>query len=277
MKGALIELKHSFLELHIHEIQFAVIFGSIIVLFLIESFIPRRDSADNQTSRWLGNISIALFNHFLLIFYSILLVGIVSKLQPDSPILRHFQLSDISSFIIILLLMEFVSYWIHRSFHTIPVLWKIHAVHHSDTEVDVTTSHRHHPFEPMLSALVITPIVFVMGAPVIVIVMYNLTRTAVSVVNHGNFALPERLDNILRLLIITPDFHRMHHSSDRQYSDSNYGAVVPWFDYLFKTATSVPYDEIPKMELGLETLRELKDNRLDKLLLTPITYKPKKY
>ena len=172
--------------------------------------------------------------------------------------------------------MEFVTYWIHRAYHTIPVLWKIHAVHHTDTEIDVTTSHRHHPFEPMINALVLTPIVFALGAPLIVMASYNLLHTAISLFSHSNIVLPKKLDKILRMFVITPDFHRMHHSSDKQYTNSNYSAIIPWFDYLFGTATKLPYEDIPKMELGLEVLRKPKENRLDKLFITPFIYKNKR-
>ncbi len=273
METTTIELSQSFLEANMNEIQFAAIFGGMVLMFLIEGFIPRRESSNSQTSRWLSNISLSLFNHFLIIFYSILVYGIVSKFQPDSSLLQHFKVSDVPAFLVILLVMEFVIYWIHRTFHKIPLLWRIHAVHHTDTEIDVTTSHRHHPFEPMINALILSPIIFALGAPVIVMAIYNLLHTALSLFSHSNIVLPEKLDKVLRLFVITPDFHRMHHSSDKQYTNSNYSAIVPWFDYLFKTATRKPFDEIPKMELGLETLRKPEDNRLDRIFITPFIYK----
>jgi len=267
-------LSHSFFEAHYIELQFSAIFGGMVILFLIEGFISRKTTEASQTSRWLSNIGLAFFNHFLIIFYAILVIGVISKLQPDSPLLKHFQFSDISAFIIVFLIMEFTNYWIHRAFHRVPILWRIHAVHHSDTEIDVTTSHRHHPFEPMITALLTTPIVFALGAPFIIVATHNLLQTALSLISHGNISIPQKLDNILRLFIITPDFHRMHHSSNKKYTDSNYSAIVPWFDYLFRTSSRLPYDKIPKMELGLKTFRKPADNRLDKLLITPFIYKP---
>jgi len=165
-----------------------------------------------------------------------------------------------------------MSYWIHRAFHHFPILWRIHAVHHTDTEFDVTTSQRNHPFEAILSSLIVTPVVLLLGAPALVLVLHYFLQVAVSLISHGNIALPYWLDKVLRRFIVTPDFHRMHHLSDRQFTDSNYSVIVPWFDYLFKTASQLPYEQIPKMELGLEVLREPKDSRLDKLLITPFTY-----
>jgi sterol desaturase/sphingolipid hydroxylase (fatty acid hydroxylase superfamily) len=268
-----ITLQQSFLETNFHEIQFAAIFGGMILLFLIEGFIPRRQTDKNQTSRWLSNIGLALFNHFFIIFYSVLVFGLLVQFKPESPLIEHFKMSDISSLLIVILIMELMTYWIHRLFHKVEFLWRIHAVHHSDTEIDVTTSHRHHPFEPMINALIITPIIFALGAPFIVLAIYTFMHTAISLFSHSNIVLPQKLDSILRLFIVTPDFHRMHHSSDKQYTNSNYGAMQPWLDHLFRTASKKPYENLPDMEVGLEVLRKNKDNRLDKLFTTPFIYK----
>lgn len=273
MDSTTITLQQSFLETNFHEIQFAAIFGGMILLFLIEGFIPRRQTDKNQTSRWLSNIGLALFNHFFIIFYSVLVFGLLARFKPESPLIEHFKMSDISSLLIVILIMELMTYWIHRLFHKVEFLWRIHAVHHSDTEIDVTTSHRHHPFEPMINALIITPIIFALGAPFIVLAIYTFMHTAISLFSHSNIVLPKRLDAVLRLFIVTPDFHRMHHSSDKQYTNSNYGAMQPWLDYLFRTASKKPYEDLPDMEVGLEVLRKNKDNRLDKLFTTPFIYK----
>ena len=128
----------------------------------------------------------------------------------------------------------------------------------------------------IVSALVITPVVFSLGAPAITIAIYNLVNAIFALVTHGNIKLPKKLDNVLRKFVVTPDFHRLHHSSDKYFTDSNYSGVVPWFDYLFKTSTRKPYAEIPTMELGLDVLRGNKENRLDAMLLTPFIYSQKK-
>lgn len=150
----------------------AAIFGGMIVLFLLEGFIPRRTTEANQTNRWLSNISLAIFNHFFILFFSVILFGVIAKTQPESPLLHAFGASNIISFVIVLLVMEFVNYWVHRAFHRFPILWRIHAVHHTDTEIDVTTSHRHHPFESILSLLIGLPVVIALGAPIITLIIY---------------------------------------------------------------------------------------------------------
>lgn len=271
-----IQLQNSFLETHLPELQFVAIFGGMVLLFLIEGLIPRRKEDKNQTVRWLSNIGLTFFNHFIILIYTGFVFAFFNVFKPESPVLDYFKVSDISAFLIILLLMEFLNYWIHVAFHKIPFLWRIHAVHHSDTMVDVTTSNRHHTFEPLISTIIISPIIIAMGAPLVILAAYNFVHTAFSLISHSNIKIPEKLDNILRLFVITPDFHLIHHSSDQRFTDSNYGGMVPWFDYLFKTATRKPAKELETMELGLESLRSAKDQRLDRLLITPFIYKPRK-
>lgn len=261
---------------NLFEIQFAVIFGGMVLFFILESYLPRKDVKGDEAGRWLSNITVALFNHFFLIFFALFLINITQRYLPNSPILKAFGWSDITKFIIVLLVMEFVYYWLHRAYHKIPFLWRIHAVHHTDTEVDVTTSHRHHPFEVVVSTIVITPVVFLLGAPAITIALYNLVNAVFTLITHSNIKLPEKLDSVLRRFVATPDFHRLHHASDKQYTDSNYSGIVTWFDYLFKTATHIPYKEIPNVELGLDILRDKNDNRLDAMLLTPFNYTKQK-
>lgn len=272
----IVELQQSFLETHLHEIQFAVIFGGMVLLFLIEGLIPRRQTDNDQTVRWLSNIGLTFFNYFIILIYTGFVFAFFNTFKPESPVLDYFKVSDITAFLIILLLMEFLNYWIHVAFHKIPLLWRIHAVHHSDTMVDVTTSNRHHTFEPLITTIIISPIIIAMGAPLVILVAYNFIHIAFSLFSHSNIKIPEKLDNVLRLFVITPDFHLMHHSSDKRFTNSNYSGIVPLFDYLFKTASRKPAKELESMELGLETLRSTKDHRLDRLLMIPFIYKPGK-
>jgi len=261
-----------FIKSHYYELQFAALFGGMFLLYIIEAFIPRRNPDSNQTSRWLNNIGLAIFNHFLLLAYALGLGYLALWIDPGTTLVLHFQLSDISALLFIILFFDLIAYWMHRAFHRFPLLWRIHAAHHSDTDIDVTTSHRQHPFEAMLNGIIVTPLIILIGAPFITLILFNLLHIIFALFTHSNIILPEKLDKVLRRVIITPDFHRIHHSSDREYTDSNYGAIFTFYDYLFGTAKRIPYEELPEMELGLEGLREPKDNRLDKLLLTPFTY-----
>jgi sterol desaturase/sphingolipid hydroxylase (fatty acid hydroxylase superfamily) len=142
-------------------------------------------------------------------------------------------------------------------------------MHHSDVEVDFTTTYRHHPFENLFMATLGVPVVVLLGAPVAAMVAYQALRTTVNILSHSNIRIPERFERWLRYLIVTPDFHHLHHCSDRRFTDSNYSAAVPWFDYLFRTATRKPYADYATMELGLERFRDPIDSRIDQILLMP--------
>ncbi len=269
-----VSISQSFFQANYDDIQFAVIFGGMVFFFLLEGLIPRRKNSKPQGLRLFSNIGLALFNHFFLFAYAILITSIISKYQPESSLVSHFKLSHIPAFILVFFTMELVTYSLHRIYHKVPILWKIHAVHHSDTEFDVTTSHRNHPFEAMIHLIIISPIIYLLGVPFIALAIYNLLHTASSLFNHSNIVLSERVDKILRLFLMTPDYHRVHHSSDKPFTNSNYGTIVPWFDYLFKTSSKKPFSEMPEMEVGLEVLRKTEDQRLDKLLTMPFRYKP---
>lgn len=117
------------------------------------------------------------------------------------------------------------------------MLWRINAVHHSDVEMDATTSLRRHPLEHVISALVFVPTLIALGPDPLVLLSYNVLPATVSALNHDNFSLGKSTDRVLRHFIVTPDFHRVHHSSEQRYTDSNYASILPMFDYLFRSAT----------------------------------------
>lgn len=274
MKVISVEIEQTFFQQYYFEIQFAAVFGGIFILFLLEELIPRRRTNNkNQTMRWLSNIALALINFFFSHVYVFLFIGFLLKFEPESPVLQAFNISDFGSLIIIILIIEFISYWIHRAYHTFPSLWPIHTIHHTDTEFDVTTSQRNHPFELIISSVFISPIVLLLGAPAIVLTIHYFLQTAVSLITHSNIIIPKNIDRILRWFVVTPDFHRMHHASDRKYTDSNYSVIIPIFDYLFKTSSKIDNQKLPDMELGLDVLRTSQDNRVDKLLIQPFTYR----
>ncbi len=256
-------------------LQFTATFGGILLLLLIEPFFPRRRGAKGQAKRRVNNIGLALLNFFILGYFGVAYAstGIASILQPVTPLFDYLQLPLAVSIIATVFCVELLGYWFHRAMHRVPLLWRIHAVHHNDTEIDVTTTNRHHPFEGMIFIVLTFPLMIWLGMPVIAAISYNAIHLLLSLLTHANIRLPERLDNILRLFVVTPDFHRMHHSSDRQYTDSNYGMITPWFDYLFGTASRIPYKEIPNMEIGLHYLRKPRESRIDRLLLQPFVWR----
>ena len=251
---------------------------AVIFALLLEAVFPRRLESPNTNSRWVNNIGLTLVNQANVSWLTgVVAVGIAWWGEEERfGLLRDIDLSFWPLLLLAILVFEFIAYWFHRALHTVPWLWRIHAVHHSDTELDVTTTYRNHPLELLVNAPLTIPIILLLGFPVAVVVAYQLIKTSVSVVAHSNIRLPSATDRFLRYLIVTPDYHRLHHCSERRFTDSNFCAAVPLFDYLFGTARTRPYADHATMELGLSYFRTPRDSRLDSLLLMPFVWKPRK-
>ena len=252
-------------------IYFTSIYGGVLLFLTIEYLQPRIVHSEIFFFRWTNNLILSVLGFYIsavLTPYIFLYLGAVQELTP-SIILTLINAEFIYAFALLFVLMELASYLQHRAFHHFRILWKFHAVHHTDTEIDATTTHRHHPLEVIFSAVVLGCLYLFLQSPPEVFISYSLLRIAVSIFSHSNVRLPKKLDQVLRLIVITPDFHRMHHASNPRYTDSNYGSITPWLDHLFGTSTRIPYEAQVSLETGLEYLREQKDSRLDNLLLLP--------
>lgn len=244
----------------------------VAAAMLWESFGPRRTMTEGVMWRWSNNFSLGLASwYFTSLANSWVALALASSVNVhslglfsawDAPLLAHLFL--------LLITTQFISYWTHRAFHHFEILWPIHAVHHSDTEVDVSTSYRHHPLEPIVSLIISAPVIVLLGASVEAVFYYRVFTVVATVFSHSNIAIPATLENRLRKVILTPDFHRVHHCSDQQFTNSNYGSLLPWFDYVFGTAKFRPAEEQASMELGLEYFRGRDENRVDQQLLQPL-------
>ncbi len=254
---------------HYLEASFMLVFGGMTVFFLIEPMFPRRENKNPMAQRWVSNILLAIMNFSIATVMAIFISQLLVKMALGFFWLQAMGLPLWGSIIVGIMAMEFMNYWLHRALHVFPWLWRLHMIHHSDTEIDVTTSHRHHPLEGLVSTVFVTPFILLLGAPVEAILIYNGLHTLLALTSHANIKIPAGLDAGLRLVIITPDFHRLHHVAERRFTDSNYGAIFPWFDYVFKTATRVPYNDIPQQEIGLEKWQNPDVNKLGTLLLLP--------
>lgn len=259
--------------------QFIYVFtiGALVVAMLLESLAPRRKLRNGLTWRWINNFSLGVVSWYLTMMATALVLLWIAR-QTEVNQYGLFQQVDVHwffAFLALLLVSQLISYLLHMAFHKVSWLWPLHATHHLDTDVDVSTAYRNHPLENIITLPLVAPLILLLGVPAKAALIYHLFHTAVNIFSHSNFYLPGWLDRPLRLLIITPDFHRLHHCSDRRYTDSNYGNAVPWFDYLFKTATWRPPAEQESMKLGLEYLREPRDSRVDQLLLLPFVWRKK--
>ncbi len=240
---------------------------------VIETLAPWRRVEVAPLLRWANNLGLTALDYVLLFAVGPYLALYLSQAMawPQIGILGQLEAGPLTSFVLLMLVMELVNYWLHRAFHRIPMLWRIHAVHHSDVEMDATTSHRHHPLEVVINSIVIIPVLILLGPDPWTLLIYNVSRIGMATLTHGNFSLWPSVEHVLRLFLVTPDFHRLHHSAEQRYTDSNYSAVLPWYDYLFRTASYRPRDEHQTMVMGLDQFREAKFSRLDQMLWLPFS------
>jgi sterol desaturase/sphingolipid hydroxylase (fatty acid hydroxylase superfamily) len=168
------------------------------------------------------------------------------------------------------ILLDLTIYGQHGAFHAVPTLWRLHRMHHADLEFDVTTGLRFHPGEILLSMLIKLAAVAVLGATPVAVLIFEILLNATSLFNHGNVRLPLGLDRILRLIVVTPDMHRVHHSIDRRETDSNFGFNVPWWDRLFGTYHAQPALGHERMTIGIPAFRDPRELRLDRMLWQPL-------
>ena len=171
--------------------------------------------------------------------------------------------------VLAVLLLDLAIYLQHRIFHYVPVLWRLHRMHHADLDVDVTTGARFHPIEILLSLGIKFVVIVSLGAPPVGVLIFEILLNATSMFNHSNVTLPLSLEPVLRALVVTPDMHRVHHSILRRETDSNFGFNFPWWDRLFGTYRPQPEAGHDAMTLGIEQFRESKEQRLDRMLTQP--------
>jgi sterol desaturase/sphingolipid hydroxylase (fatty acid hydroxylase superfamily) len=168
------------------------------------------------------------------------------------------------------ILLDLAIYLQHVLFHAVPVLWRLHRMHHADLDIDVTTGVRFHPVEILLSLLIKFGVVALLGAPALAVLIFEVLLNATSMFNHSNVAMPPAVDRVLRLLVVTPDMHRVHHSILRFETNSNFGFNFPWWDRLFRTYRPQPKEGHEGMTIGIESFRDPAELRLDRMLLQPL-------
>ena len=257
-----------------------LLFFCLIIAFVsfacIEGVRPRKPQSRQQLRRrWPVNFGLIALNQINVVWLTAFYALVVAWWTDGNNIgvLGRLEMGFWSSTLITFLAFELISYVFHRLLHSVPLLWRIHAVHHCDTDIDFTTTFRNHPFEVLVTAPIGTVAVILLGFPVASIILYQIARTAIIVFAHSNIQLPEKVDRYLRLFIVTPDFHRLHHSRVQHYTDSNFCPAFPLYDYLFNTATKVPYTKLPSMRLGLDYLDKPEQTGLINLLLMPFIWR----
>lgn len=250
-------------------------FGILVLMVIVEYLYPRRAQKINITMRRVRNLSLVFINTIVaraVIPFTAASVSIYSE-QQQIGLFHHLSMPFILLVIISVVLLDLIIYLQHVGFHYIPLLWRLHKVHHIDQEIDVTTGVRFHPVEIMISTLIKCGAVLILGVPFIAVVIFEILLNATSMFNHGNINLSTKLDRYLRLLIVTPDMHRVHHSVIPKETNSNFGFNLPWWDRFFGTYQAQPIKGHLKMTIGLNKYRNTHKVGLMALLAIPFRKK----
>lgn len=251
-------------------LQYGLFFGAFAFFLALELWFPRRTTATGRRLRWPTNLGMTATNVIALGFVPLSFIG--AALWAESRqfgLFHHISLPLWALLPATLLLRGLISTVTHLLNHKIPWLWRIHRVHHLDTEIDVTSTVRFHPLEFFVNPLIGVPVVLLFGLPAWILAFYELMDITVTLFSHSNLRIPARLNRFLRYVIVTPDLHRIHHSTWQPETDSNYGAVFPVWDLVFGTFRAEPRGRQEDMPLGLAELRGPEASEYIRLLISP--------
>ena len=231
---------------------FALVFGALAAW---ETLAPRRPGRLPRSRRWTTNLGAAALNSLLLrLALPTTAIGLAALAQSEGwGFFNRLDVALALSFVLSVALLDLVIYLQHVLFHAVPMLARLHQAHHADPEFDATTGVRFHPFEILLSMMIRLAAIAALGAPPLAVLAFELLLNLTAVFNHGNVGLPERLDRALRWGLVTPDMHRIHHSTLERERNSNYGFCLAVWDRLFGTYTVAPAGGQSGMRIGLES------------------------
>ena len=241
-------------------IRLSVFFGVFAVMAVWELVAPRRALTVSKMMRWTNNIGLVFLNSFVVrLLFPAAAVGMaVFANEHGLGIFNYYEFPYLVAVVASVVVMDFIIYLQHVMVHAVPALWRLHRVHHADPDFDVTTGSRFHPIEIILSMLIKFAVIAVFGPPVIAVVVFEVLLNAVAMFNHSNVRLNLSFDKLLRLVMVTPDMHRVHHSVEDDEANSNFGFNLPWWDRLFGTYKDQPRGGHENMKIGIHDYIEAK-------------------
>lgn len=254
-------------------IRFASFFGILILMAVWEILAPRRVLTVSKKTRWFANLGLVSIDTLALrLLLPITAVALAMLIEKRGwGILNNLGLPFWIAVVIGVVALDFVIYLQHAMFHFIPAFWRLHRVHHTDLDFDVTTGVRFHPVEILLSMGIKMAAITFLGASSLAVVIFEVVLNATSMFNHGNVLLRSGLDQRLRLLVVTPEMHRVHHSVVIKEYNSNFGFNLPWWDRLLGTYRDQPAAGHEGMVIGLAPFRDPNRLTLARLLLLPFS------
>ncbi|RJQ67954.1 MAG: sterol desaturase family protein [Desulfobacteraceae bacterium] len=257
-------------------IRLGAFLAVFIVLTVVEILAPKRALLTSKPRRWFANLSIVALNPLsVFLLFPILPVGLaLFAFEHNWGLLNHMALPEWLKVIAGVVLLDLVVYTQHVLHHAIPALWRLHMMHHADLDIDMTTGLRFHPIEIVISMAIKLSAIAALGVPPLAVLIFEVALNATSMFNHSNINIPLTIDRILRLAVVTPDMHRVHHSVIIRETNSNYGFNLPWWDRLFGTYKSQPAKGHADMAIGLAQFRDPRKLSLLRLLILPFVGDP---
>jgi sterol desaturase/sphingolipid hydroxylase (fatty acid hydroxylase superfamily) len=265
---------------HEPAIRLIVFFGVLAVMAFWEAAAPRRPATLGRWARWPSNLGIVALNTVvvrLLLPTTAVALALVGEREAWG-LLHQVALPGWVALPLAVIALDLVVYLQHVMVHAVPLLWRLHRVHHADLHFDVTTGARFHPIEILLSMLIKFAAILVIGPSPEAVVVFEVLLNATAMFNHGNVRLPTALDRWLRWLVVTPDMHRVHHSVEDDETNSNFGFNLPWWDRLFGTYRDQPRGGHAGMTIGIHGWRDPQQvDRLPGMLALPFLGKVSDY
>jgi len=248
-------------------------FGGVFALLAIaEALAPRRRLVASKSQRWATHLSLAALNNLLVRIALPITALETARLATERRwgLLTWVDWPEAAETLLAVLALDFAIWLQHVTFHAVPSLWRLHRAHHADLDLDVSSGVRFHTLEILLSMLIKCGCVVLLGPTVVAVLIFEILLNATSMFSHANIRLPAGLDRWLRLVLVTPDMHRIHHSTRPEETHSNFGFNLPWWDRLLGTYRADPAGEHEQLPLGLPELRdETRCERLDWVLRLP--------
>jgi sterol desaturase/sphingolipid hydroxylase (fatty acid hydroxylase superfamily) len=254
------------------QLRLGVFLGVLAIMALWELLAPRRRRDIPRVIRWSNNLALVVIDTIVLrLTFPILAVGLAVMAQARGwGLFNVFDAPAWVAVIVSVIVLDLVIYLQHVMFHAVPALWRLHRLHHADLDFDVTTGLRFHPIEIVLSMGIKLALVLVLGPPAVAVLVFEVLLNATAMFNHSNVRLPLIVDRFLRLIMVTPDMHRVHHSILPEETNSNFGFNLPWWDRLLGTYRAQPVAGHEAMTIGIEQFRTPRDQWLDRMLVQPV-------
>ena len=251
-------------------IRLSIFIGVLALMAAWEWIIPRRKLLQGY-SRWPANLGIVVLNGLMVrLLFPVGVVGVALWAGEQGwGLLNMASLPAWLTVLIAVILLDLIIYLQHLLFHAVPLLWRLHMVHHADRDIDVTTGLRFHPIEIFLSMLIKISVVVILGVPAEAVLIFEAILNGMAMFNHSNIRLPAALDRFIRMLFVTPDMHRVHHSVIKRETNSNYGFNLSIWDRLFGTYIAQPEKGHVDMTIGLNQFQSQPTGRLLWMLCLP--------